>query len=89
VRFITPQPNLTTFSTYARAEIADTDNGAPSYEAGIAEGGPIVPEKLGLRISAWYREDGGGPHRHPAFLNLGTTMSRDRIRKAAWRAIAI
>ncbi len=59
VRFITPQPSLTTFSTYARAEIADTVNGAPSYEAGVAMGGPIVQDKLGLRISAWYREDGG------------------------------
>jgi len=59
VRFITPQPSLTTFSTYARAEIADTENGDPSYEAGVAMGGPIVPDKLGLRISAWYREDGG------------------------------
>jgi outer membrane receptor protein involved in Fe transport len=59
VRFITPQPSLTTYSGYARTEFADTVNGDPSYEAGVAFGGPIVPDKLGLRLSAWYREDGG------------------------------
>src|SRR6185437_10225579 len=59
VRFITPQPSLTQQSGYARAELADTQAGAPSYEAGAAFGAPIVPEVLGFRVSAWYRRDGG------------------------------
>jgi iron complex outermembrane recepter protein len=59
VRFITPQPSLTQDSGYARAEFADTKNGAPSYEAGAAFGGPIVENVLGFRASAWYRTDGG------------------------------
>ena len=59
VRYITPQPSLTTYSGYAHSEVADTQHGAPSYEFGAAAGGPIVEDKLGFRISAWVRRDGG------------------------------
>jgi outer membrane receptor protein involved in Fe transport len=59
VRYITPQPSLTDFSGNARGEISFTQDGAPNYEAGAAIGGPIVQDQLGLRFSAWGREDGG------------------------------
>ena len=59
VRYITPQPSLTDYSVYAKSEIATTQDGAPSYEAGVAVGGPIVDDKLGFRVSAWGRHDGG------------------------------
>jgi|SRR5579871_2885024 len=59
VRYITTQPSLTTTSIYSREEIADTQDGAPSYEAGGAIGGPIVPGVLGARIAVSYRRDGG------------------------------
>ncbi len=59
IRFITPEPSLTQFSGYSRADIGYTDNGAPSFEAGAAFGGPIVNDQLGFRISAWHRLDGG------------------------------
>jgi len=59
VRFITPQPSLTDYSGYFKTELSDTINGDPSYETGAAVGGPIVPDKLGFRISAWGRRDGG------------------------------
>jgi iron complex outermembrane recepter protein len=59
VRYITTQPSLTTFSGKATAEVAATEHGGASYEFGAAVGGPIVPDKLGLRISAWGRRDGG------------------------------
>ena len=59
VRFITPQPNLTSFSAYARSELGYTQGGDPSYEAGVALGAPIVEDKLGVRVSAWFRRDGG------------------------------
>src|SRR5215475_7080245 len=59
VRYILVQPSLTTSSTYLRAEGSYTDGGQPSYEAGIAHGGPIVDGTLGYRVSAWYRQDGG------------------------------
>jgi outer membrane receptor protein involved in Fe transport len=59
IRFLTPQPSLTEFTGYFRSEIADTVNGDPSYEAGLAVGGPIVQDKLGFRVSGWSRNDGG------------------------------
>jgi outer membrane receptor protein involved in Fe transport len=30
-----------------------------SYEAGAALGGPVIQDVLGLRVSGWYRSDGG------------------------------
>jgi outer membrane receptor protein involved in Fe transport len=59
VRFITPAPDLDKFSAYGRAEVATTEGGGTSYEAGLAVGGPIVRDKLAFRISAWHRRDGG------------------------------
>jgi len=59
VRFITPQPNLDHFQTYDRAEIAAVAHGGVNWETGAAIGGPIVPQKLGFRISAWHRRDAG------------------------------
>jgi iron complex outermembrane receptor protein len=59
VRYIMTQPSVTTDSTYARTELADTQYGAPSYEGGIAHGGPIIEDVLGYRASVWYRFDGG------------------------------
>jgi iron complex outermembrane recepter protein len=59
VRYITTQPSLTKDSVYARAEVSTTDGGAPSYEAGVAAGGPLVDNVLGVRLSVWYRRDGG------------------------------
>src|ERR1700722_12366404 len=59
VRFITPEPGLQKYSGYVRSEIAETLAGGPSYETGAAIGGPIVDDKLGFRVSAWGRNDGG------------------------------
>jgi outer membrane receptor protein involved in Fe transport len=59
VRYITNQPSLTTYSGMAHAELAFTQDGAPSYEGGAAVGGPIVQDQLGFRVSAWARRDGG------------------------------
>jgi len=59
VRYITTQPSLTTNSFYAREEVSDTQGGAISYEGGIAAGGPLIDDKLGARLTVWYRRDGG------------------------------
>jgi len=59
VRFITPEPSLTEFHGYTRSEVATTDHGDPSYEAGAAVGGPIIADTLGFRVSVYYRRDGG------------------------------
>jgi outer membrane receptor protein involved in Fe transport len=59
VRYIMTQPSLTTSSTYVRSEASWTEYGQPSYELGVAHGGPIIDDVLGFRASAWYRYDGG------------------------------
>jgi outer membrane receptor protein involved in Fe transport len=59
VRYITPQPSLTTYTGYAHSEVSFTQDGAPSYEVGAAVGGPLIADKLGFRVSAWTRRDGG------------------------------
>jgi len=59
VRYITTPPSLTKDSIYAKAETSYTEGGSPSYEAGVAAGGPLVDGTLGVRVSAWYRRDGG------------------------------
>ena len=59
VRFIQTEPDTHRFSTYARSELSSTKNGSPSYEGGVALGGPIVADKLGFRVSAFYRREGG------------------------------
>jgi outer membrane receptor protein involved in Fe transport len=59
VRYISTQPSLSEYSGHAKAETSFTAGGAPSYEAGLAAGGPVVEGTLGVRASAWYRKDGG------------------------------
>jgi iron complex outermembrane receptor protein len=59
IRYILKQPSLTTYSSYARSEVSFTERGAPSYEAGVAAGGPVIDGTLGVRASLWYRRDGG------------------------------
>jgi iron complex outermembrane recepter protein len=59
VRYITTPPSLTQTSIYSRDEVSYTQGGQPSYEAGVAAGTPIIDGTLGVRVSAWYRYDGG------------------------------
>ena len=59
VRYITPTPSLTRYSAYARAEASTTKYGEPSYEAGLAVGGPIIQDKLGFRVSYYDHHSGG------------------------------
>ena len=59
IRFIPVAPSLTAFSGAMTTEFGGTDGGDTSYEAGAALGGPIVEGKLGFRVAAWYRRDGG------------------------------
>jgi iron complex outermembrane recepter protein len=59
VRYITPAPSLTEYSSYGRAQYLSTEGGDPGAEAGLAFGGPIVDDKLGFRASYFYRKTGG------------------------------
>ena len=75
VRFITPAPSLTQSSIYSRAEVASTRHGGMSYEGGLAVGAPIIEEKIGLRVSGYYRHDGGYVDREP--FNTATPASTE------------
>lgn len=59
VRFITTRPSLSKTNAYARSELSFTSHGDPSYELGASGGAPLVEDKLGIQLSAWYRRDGG------------------------------
>jgi iron complex outermembrane recepter protein len=59
VRFIQTAPSLDKESAYVRAEAGDLVHGSPSYEAGAAFGAPIIADRLGFRVSAFYRKEGG------------------------------
>jgi outer membrane receptor protein involved in Fe transport len=59
VRFITPQPSLTTYSGAVRAETSSPKGGEMGYEVGAAFGGPIVQDRLGFRVSALKRKTAG------------------------------
>ena len=59
VRFITTVPDVTKTSVYARGEAATLNHGSPTYEAGLAFGGPLASDKLAYRVSAYYRREGG------------------------------
>jgi outer membrane receptor protein involved in Fe transport len=59
IRYVTNQPSTSSFDGFSRAELATTAKGGTSYELGSALGGPIVADRVGFRLAAWYREDGG------------------------------
>jgi iron complex outermembrane recepter protein len=59
IRYIQPSPSLTDYSGYGRAQWLTTQSGGPSYEGGVAFGGPIVEDVLGFRASIFGRKSGG------------------------------
>ncbi len=63
IRFITPEPSLTSFQVYVRSEVGQIEGGGQSYGAGLAVGGPIIDNVLGFRFSVSYQEDGGWVNR--------------------------
>ena len=59
IRYITPDPSVTEYTTYARAEFNTINHGDTGGELGVGIGGPIVQDKLGFRVSVWGRRIGG------------------------------
>ncbi len=59
IRYITPEPGLTEYTSYARAEFNSIKDGDVGGELGVAVGGPIIEDKLGFRVSVWGRRIGG------------------------------
>jgi iron complex outermembrane recepter protein len=92
IRFITTPPSVSEFAGNATAEVATTEDGAMSYEAGVAAGGPVVDGLLGMRVSGWYRSEGGFVDRLDPITSEpgehdtnGTTSKSGRI-GVAWMA---
>ncbi|WP_428334615.1 TonB-dependent receptor domain-containing protein [Novosphingobium sp.] len=75
IRYLTPQPGLESWSGYGRAEVSGTAHGGANYEVGAAIGGPLVKDKIGFRLSAYYRHDGGYVDREDYFT--GQTLARN------------
>ncbi|WP_341207345.1 TonB-dependent receptor [uncultured Sphingomonas sp.] len=86
VRYITPQPSLTRTDVYGRAELAFTQGGAPTWEAGAAVGMPIVEGVAGLRIATDYRRAGGWVDRRDAATNALVDKDANRTMIATTRA---
>jgi iron complex outermembrane recepter protein len=93
VRYILTAPSLTKDSTYARGEVSYTQDGAPSYEIGVAHGGPLIDDVLGFRTSVWYRHDGGWIDRvdptSGALVDSNANREGDLVARLAmsWRPI--
>ena len=63
VRFVSPEPNLSGWSAYARAEVNAVGGGGAGYTLGAAVGGPLVEDKLGFRLSLSDNRDAGWVNR--------------------------
>lgn len=89
VRFITTEPSVTDFTGQYRAEVSQTEYGGPSFESGAAAGGPIADGRVGLRISAWYRDDGGYVNRVNPFTSAKVDSEANRSSSRALHAAAL
>jgi len=87
VRFVPNQPSLTTYTAQAHAELASTERGEPSYEAGTAAGGPLVRDVLGFRFSAWRRSDGGYVDRVDPFTDAIVDPNANRETSQSVRGV--
>ena len=85
VRYIMNQPSVTKESTYVRTEVGYTQYGEPSYEAGLAHGGPLIDDVLGYRASVWYRYDGGWINRVDPTTDQVTEKNANRADTLAAR----
>ncbi|HEY4031516.1 MAG TPA: TonB-dependent receptor [Caulobacteraceae bacterium] len=83
VRFITPQPSLTTYSGSARLGVNTVSGGGMGNEEGLAVGGPLVQDKLGFRVSGFHQDRPGwinayseyDGHQFASQVNKGTDYS--------------
>jgi iron complex outermembrane recepter protein len=86
IRFITAEPSMTTWSGLYRIELSATDRGGTSFETGVALGGPLVADRLGVRASVWYRNDGGYVDRVNPFT--GATLD-ENANRSSWQAMRV
>lgn len=85
IRFLQPSPSLTSYSGYGRAELAFTEGGDPSHELGVAVGGPIMEGRVGFRLSAMHRWDGGWVDRADPDTGLVADKNSDSVETTVLR----
>lgn len=85
IRYISKQPDLVAFSGQVHGEVSTTERGASSYEVGAAAGGPIEPGRIGFRLSAWYRDEGGFIDRVDPFTQAVVEANSNRSQSSLFR----
>ena len=78
IRFITPEPSLTDTRIYGKASVASTEGGELSFLSGGSVSSAVVPDQIGLRLSAMFRRDGGWIDRRAIG---GTSDEEDNINR--------
>jgi outer membrane receptor protein involved in Fe transport len=81
IRFIANVPDTTSSGSTVHQELSATQGGGASHEFAAAIGHPVVAGRLGARVSAWYRSDGGYIDRVSPFT--GAVVDRQANRSAA------
>jgi iron complex outermembrane recepter protein len=59
IKYVTKQPDLTTYSASVRGDIAQNSSGGEGYAASATVNLPVINDKLAIRISGEYRGDPG------------------------------
>jgi len=62
LKYVTRAPSLTKTDLSAGAEVNSIDGGGEGYKLRLAGGTPIIKDVLGVRASAYYRDDPGFIH---------------------------
>jgi outer membrane receptor protein involved in Fe transport len=78
IRYITRQPSTSVFDALCRAEVSTTEHGDMSLEAGAAAGGPLIDGRLGARVTAWFRREGGYVDRVDPFTSATVDENANR-----------
>ncbi len=78
IRYVTTEPSTTITSQLYRSEVSTTEQGGTSFELGAAAGGPLVTDRVGVRLSAWYRADGGYVNRIDPFTGATVDANDNR-----------
>ena len=86
IRFIFNQPSLSTFTALTTSEFATTRLATSSYDLGAAFGGPVIPDTLGFRLSAWARSEGGYVDRVDPFSQAPVERNANHSVSASLRA---
>jgi outer membrane receptor protein involved in Fe transport len=85
VRFIPNEASVSAYSGMSELEVSATQQGGSGFESGAAGGGPLVPDLVGGRLSAWYRSEGGYIDRVDPFNNAIVDPDANRSTSKAVR----